>query len=49
LGVEHIAAYSPQARGWSERRFQTLQDRVPKEPVLAGITTMAEANAWRHV
>src|ERR1700704_1972312 len=29
LGVEHIAAYSPQARGRSERLFQTLQDRVP--------------------
>jgi transposase len=46
LGVEHIAAYSPQARGRSERLFQTLQDRVPKELVLAEITTMAEANAW---
>jgi hypothetical protein len=40
LDVEHIAAYSPQARGRSERLFQTLQDRVPKELVLAGITTM---------
>ena len=28
LGVEHIAAYSPQARGRSERLFQTLQDRL---------------------
>jgi hypothetical protein len=46
LGVEHIAAYSPQARGRSERLFQTLQDRVPKELALAGITTMAEADAW---
>ena len=46
LGVEHIAAYSPQARGRSERLFQTLQDRVPKELALAGITTMAEANDW---
>ena len=46
LGVEHIAAYSPQARGRSERLFQTLQDRVPKELALAGITTMAEANTW---
>jgi transposase InsO family protein len=27
LGVEHIAAYSPQARGRSERMFETLQDR----------------------
>jgi hypothetical protein len=29
LGVEHIAAYSPQARGRSERVFSTLQDRLP--------------------
>jgi transposase len=46
LGVEHIAAYSPQARGRSERLFQTLQDRVPKELALACITTMEAANAW---
>ena len=46
LGVEHIAAYSPQARGRSERLFRTLQDRVPKELALAGITTMDAANAW---
>src|ERR1700757_2959523 len=46
LGVEHIGAYSPQARGRSERTFQTLQDRLPKELALAGITTMDEANAW---
>jgi hypothetical protein len=46
LGVEHIAAYSPQARGRSEGLFQTLQDRVPKELALAGIATMEAANAW---
>ena len=46
LGVEHIAAYSPQARGRRERLFHTLQDRLPKELALTGITTMAEANAW---
>src|SRR5450631_2138307 len=46
LDVTHIAAYSPQARGRSERLFQTLQDRVPKELVLAGITTMDQANTW---
>src|SRR3977135_3323042 len=46
LGVEHIAAYSPQARGRSERLFQTLQDRVPKELALARIATMEAANAW---
>jgi hypothetical protein len=31
LGVEHIGAYSPQARGRSERAFLTLQDRLVKE------------------
>ena len=46
LGVEHIAAYSPEARGRSERAFRTLQDRLPKELALAGITTVASANAW---
>jgi transposase len=46
LDVEHIAAYSPQARGRSERLFQTLQDRLPKELALAAITTMEAANAW---
>jgi transposase len=44
LGVEHIAAYSPQARGRSERVFQTLQDRLVKEFALAGIATVAAAN-----
>ena len=46
LGVEHIAAYSPQARGRSERAFQTLQDRLPKELRLAGIATVEAANAF---
>ena len=46
LGIEHIAAYSPQARGRSERLFRTLQDRVSKELRLAGITTIEAANAW---
>ena len=31
LGIEHIAAYSPQARGRSERMFGTLQGRLPKD------------------
>ena len=31
LGIEHIPAYSPEARGRSERMFGTLQDRLPKE------------------
>ena len=46
LGIEHIAAYSPQARGRSERLFATLQDRLPKEFRLAGIATVEAANAW---
>ncbi len=46
LGVEHIAAYSPQARGRSERVFHTLQDRLTKELALAGITTVAAADAY---
>ena len=31
LGIELIAAYSPQARGRSERMFGTLQKRLPQE------------------
>ena len=46
LGVEHIGAYSPQARGRSERMFGTLQDRLVNELRLAGITTIEEANAF---
>jgi transposase len=46
LGIEHIAAYSPEARGRSERVFRTLQDRLPKELRLAGITGIAAANRW---
>ena len=46
LGVEHIAAYSPQARGRSERAFQTLQDRLVKELALAGIATIEAANRF---
>jgi transposase len=46
LGIEHIAAYSPQARGRSERVFHTLQDRLPKEFKLAGIDTVEAANVW---
>ena len=46
LGIELIAAYSPQARGRSERMFGTLQKRLPQELRLAGIATMAEANRF---
>lgn len=46
LGIEHIAAYSPEARGRSERMFGTLQDRLPKELKLAGITDIEAANRF---
>lgn len=46
LGIEHIAAYSPEARGRSERMFGTLQGRLPKDLRLAGIKTVEAANAW---
>jgi transposase len=44
LGVQMIPAYSPQARGRSERSFGTWQSRLPQELRLAGITTIEEAN-----
>jgi hypothetical protein len=46
LGVEHIPAYSPQARGRSERLFGTLQDRLIKELKLVGIREVDTANRW---
>ena len=46
LGIEHIPAYSPEARGRSERMFATLQDRLPKELKLAGIATLEAANRF---
>ena len=41
-----IAAYSPEARGRSERAFGTHQGRLPQELALAGIMTMAAANRY---
>jgi len=52
LGIEMIPAYSPEARGRSERVFRTHQDRLAKELACAGITEMAAANAYlrtRHL
>lgn len=46
LGVEHIPAYSPQARGRSERMNRTLQDRLVNELRVAGIRTVPAANAY---
>jgi hypothetical protein len=46
LGIEHIPAYSPEARGRSERMFGTLQGRLPKEIKLAGICDIEAANRF---
>ncbi len=46
LGVEHIPAYSPEARGRSERMFGTLQNRLIKELALAGIEEKEAANIF---
>src|SRR5437667_1987279 len=46
LGIEMIPAYSPQARGRSERNFGTWQRRLPQELRLRGIRTRAEANRF---
>jgi transposase len=46
LGVQMIPAYSPQARGRSERNFGTWQGRLPQELRLANITSLEAANAF---
>jgi len=46
LGIEMIPAYSPQARGRSERNFGTWQRRLPQELRLRGVTTVEEANQF---
>ena len=46
LGIEHIPAYSPEARGRSERMFGTLQDRLAKELALIGISEIEAANRF---
>jgi transposase len=46
LGIESIAAQSPQAKGRVERPWRTHQDRLAQELRLAGVQTMAEANAF---
>jgi transposase len=46
LGIEMIPAYSPQARGRSERNFGTWQRRLPQELRLRGITDIEEANRF---
>ena len=44
LGVQMIPAYSPQARGRSERNFGTWQGRLPQELRLRGINSVTAAN-----
>jgi hypothetical protein len=46
LGIEHIPAYSPQARGRSERLNRTFQDRLVNELRVAGIRSLEAANAY---
>jgi hypothetical protein len=46
LGIRHIRARSPQARGRSERAFGTIQGRLPQELRLNGITAYAQANRY---
>lgn len=46
LGITMIPAYSPEARGRSERAFGTHQERLPKELALMGITDMEAANRY---
>lgn len=44
LGIQLIAAHSPQAKGRIERLWGTWQDRLVKELRQAGATTLAAAN-----
>jgi transposase len=46
LGIEMIPAYSPEARGRSERAFATHQGRLPQELAAADITTLEAANRY---
>ena len=46
LGIRSIPAHSPQAKGRVERLWGTLQDRLVHEMTIAGITTLAESNAF---
>lgn len=45
LGIEHIKATTPQAKGRVERLWETLQDRLPAEMRLLGIDSIEDANA----
>lgn len=49
LGIEWIAAHSPQAKGRIERAFATLQDRLIKEMRVAGLDRLEAANRFLHL
>ena len=46
LGIHHLVAESPQAKGRIERLWNTFQDRLVAELRLAGITPLAAGNAF---
>jgi len=46
LGIAMIPAYSPQARGRSERGFRTWQGRLPQELRVVGVRSLEEANRF---
>ena len=46
LGIQMIPAYSPEARGRSERAFKTHQGRLPNELKKAGVKSISEANRY---
>src|SRR6185295_1557349 len=46
LGIGHIRARSPEARGRSERCFGTIQGRLPQELRVAGSASYDDANAY---
>ena len=48
LGIEHIPAYSPEARGRSERLNRTFQERLVDQASVAGITAVPAANRYLH-
>src|SRR5438445_2497872 len=46
LGIEHIRAMTPEARGRSERCFGTLRGRLPQELRLHGVTNYQASNRY---
>jgi hypothetical protein len=46
LSIQLIAARSPQAKGRVERLWETLQDRLPVEFAIRGITNVVDANEY---